>query len=96
MWLIVSLLISCTQDGGECLYDDFVGTCTVDANGEATFSGVINGIVVNLTGNETWDLEEGAEVECTISYISEGTCTPCTLDIGECGSDAFDYLENID
>ena len=82
-------------DGGPCEYDDFIGTCTVEEDLSVTFTGNIQGEDVSLVGNIASGYSAGDSVDCTISYITEGTCTPCTLSIGECGSEAFAYIENL-
>ena len=92
---ILTLLIACdNKDGGPCTYNDYVGTCTREEDSSITFTGEIEGETVTFTGNDGWNIEEGASAECTISYITEGTCTPCLLDLGDCGSEAFSYIGN--
>ena len=91
---------SSTSDTAEspedsCLYDKYLGTCIYEGNGLSTFIGNINGSDVSFQGNtfsfspNEEEPEIGSEISCTISYITKGTCTPCLLDIGDCGSEAF-------
>ena len=85
-------------EDGSCSYDDFAGICTYEGSGYVTFAGTINGENVSYPENDLGlgtDQEEpevGAEIPCVISYITKGTCTPCLLDIGNCGSEAFSGL----
>ena len=81
--------------GGPCEYDDYLGKCTVEEDLSVTFTGNIQGEDVYLVGNTASGYSAGDSVDCTISYITEGTCTPCILSIGECGSEAFAYIENL-
>ena len=90
--LFVIHQLSC--DGGKCEYDDYPGTCIYNAEGFFTFTGTINDEEVVYTDNG-WDedpnvLPEGESVECTLSFITKGTCTPCMFDIGGCGVEATD------
>ena len=82
--------------GGPCEYDDFIGKCTVEDDLSVTFTGNIQGEDVYLVGNTASGYSAGDSVDCTISYITEGTCTPCLLSIGECGSEAFAYIQNLE
>ena len=89
------------MEGGACEYDDYPGVCRVESDGSLTYSGDIGGEAATLAGNSA-DLpsgqtapSEGTSLDCTISYITTGTCTPCLLDIGSCGSEAFAYIENL-
>ena len=82
-------------EGGPCEYDDYLGKCTVEDDLSVTFTGNIQGEDVYLVGNTASGYSSGDSLECTISYITEGTCTPCLLSIGECGSEAFAYIENL-
>ena len=81
--------------GGPCEYDDYIGKCTVEDDLSVTFTGNIQGEDVYLVGNSASGYSAGDSVDCTISYITAGTCTPCILSIGECGSEAFAYIENL-
>ena len=81
--------------GGPCEYNDYEGKCTVEEDLSVTFTGTIEGDDVYLPGNTATGVSAGDSVECTISYITLGTCTPCILSIGECGSEAFAYIENL-
>ena len=81
--------------GGSCEYNDYLGKCTVEEDLSVTFTGNIDGVDVNLPGNTATGLNVGDSLECTISYITMGTCTPCILSLGECGSEAFAYIENL-
>ena len=93
---LFALFIACENpDAGSCTYDEYIGTCTREEDWSITFTGEIEGETVTFTGNEGWELEEGASAECTISYITEGTCTPCLFELGSCGSEAFSYIGNI-
>ena len=83
------------MDGGPCEYDDYIGKCTVEDDLSVTYTGNIQGEDVYLVGNTASGYSAGDSVECTISYITTGACTPCILNIGECGSDAFAYIENL-
>lgn len=82
--------------GGSCEYNDYLGKCAVEEDLSVTFTGNIEGIDVNLPGNTATGVTVGDSLECTISYITVGTCTPCILSLGECGSEAFAYIENLD
>ena len=82
--------------GGPCEYNDYEGKCTVEEDLSVTFTGTIEGEDVYLAGNTATGVTAGDSIECTISYITLGTCTPCLLSIGECGSEAFAYIENLD
>lgn len=83
-------------DGGRCTYEDYPSVCVYEGNGNATLVGTINGEDVSFAGNTiSFDPNHsepaiGAEIPCTISYITQGTCTPCLLDVGSCGTEAFD------
>ena len=83
------------MEGGGCTYDEYEGTCTYEDAAFFTFTGTINGEEVSYAGNPyTLGPEEnepaaGSSVDCVLSYINTGTCTPCLIDIGECGSEAF-------
>lgn len=80
-------------DGGPCTYDDFPGTCTGEGDGLFTFEGDINGAATTLSGNTLDDadaLPSGESVSCTLSVETDGTCTPCLFDIGQCGDEAWD------
>lgn len=85
-------------DGGSCTYEEYSGVCIYQGSGIVTFTGSVNGEDVSFEGNEiSLGPEEnepavGTEIPCTISYITQGTCTPCLLDIGSCGSQAFGEL----
>lgn len=83
------------MEGGPCEYDDYLGKCTVEEDLSITFTGNIEGEDVYLVGNSATGYSAGDSVDCTISYITAGTCTPCILSIGECGSEAFAYIENL-
>ena len=83
------------MEGGPCEYDDFIGKCMVEEDLSVTFTGSIQGEDVYLVGNTASGYSAGDSVDCTISYITAGTCTPCILSIGECGSEAFAYIENL-
>ena len=77
---------------GGCTYDEYPGTCTGTGDGEFTYTGDVEGTTVTYTGNELasgTELADGASTDCTLSYITGGTCTPCLVDIGDCGSEAF-------
>jgi hypothetical protein len=82
--------------GGPCEYDDYLGKCTVEDDLSVTFTGNIQGEDVYLVGNTASGYSAGDSVDCTISYITQGTCTPCILSIGECGSEAFAYIQNLE
>ena len=84
------------MEGGPCEYDDFLGKCTVEDDLSVTFTGNIQGEDVYLVGNSAAGYSAGDSVDCTISYITQGTCTPCILSIGECGSEAFAYIQNLE
>ena len=77
------------MEGGSCEYNDYLGKCTVEDDLSVTFTGNIQGEDVYLVGNTASGYSAGDSVDCTISYITAGTCTPCILSIGECGSEAF-------
>ena len=98
--LCIFLLSGCLpESGGDCSYDDYTGTCTLEENGSLTFTGSIDGSNVTIQEIEGYDaldeLEVGESIECTFSFISEGTCSPCSIDVGSCSGDAYAvYLEN--
>ena len=100
--MLISLLLftGCLPDsGGDCSYDDYTGNCTFEEDGSITFTGAIDGNNVTISDNEGYDsvneIEVGESTECTISFISEGTCSPCSIDVGNCSGDAYSvYLEN--
>ncbi len=98
--LSLFLLTSCLPDsGGDCSYDDYTGTCTMEDDGSLTFTGNIDGNTVTIVDNEGYEsfdeLEVDESMQCTISFISEGTCSPCSIDVGSCSGDAYSvYLEN--
>jgi len=87
--------------GGPCEYDDYPGTCTMTDDSTVTYTGTIEGTDVSLAGNtyspqgDEEAPESGEAVDCTLSYITAGTCTPCILSVGECGEEAFDYFSNL-
>ncbi len=81
--------------GGACEYNDYVGKCAVEEDLSVTFTGTIEGVDVSLPDNTATGLTVGDSLECTISYITVGTCTPCILSLGECGSEAFAYIDNL-
>lgn len=90
MWTVLACAACNGVDGGPCSYDEVDGTCTGDSDGTFTFSGTEDGQAVSYAGNTASDpLDEGESVDCTLSRITSGTCTPCILDLGECGSEAF-------
>ena len=68
--------------GGQCVYEDFDGTCTIEEDGEATFSGVVKDEEFSYTNAYTTSSEDGTEpevgtnVDCTINVMTQGTCTP--------------------
>ncbi len=81
-----------SKDGGKCTYTDYAGTCRGTGGTEFTFTGMIGGMPATFAGNslndgETLALDE--ERACTLSYIAEGTCTPCEIGIGACGTEAI-------
>ena len=86
-------------EGGNCSYDEYEGTCTYEIGGVFTFTGTINGEEVSYAGNPYTlgpnenEPASGTSVDCVLSYINTGTCTPCMIDIGECGSEAFAGLQ---
>ena len=83
------------MEGGPCEYDDFLGKCTVEDDLSVTFTGNIQGEDVYLVGNTASGYSAGDSVD-QISYITEVDLgTPCILSIGECGSEAFAYIENL-
>ena len=96
--LLISSQISC--EGGDCQYDDLVGTCSYSSADRFDFTFVIDGEEVTYTDNAYFEdeqpLAEGESIECTLSFITDGTCTPCLFDIGECGSDAYDEFRQQD
>ena len=85
-------------EGGSCTYDDYPGTCIYEEDGSVTFVGTISGEEVSFSRNDIYSVPEqgeptiGTEIPCTISYITQGTCTPCLLDVGSCGTEAFGGL----
>ena len=99
-YALLIVLFGCQrQDGGSCSYDDYTGTCTLEADGSVTFTGNIDGNSVTIPDNDIYpstdDLVTGDSLECTLSFIYEGTCSPCSLDIGECSGNAYSvYLDN--
>ena len=87
--------------GGDCAYTEYQGMCTVEMDGTLTFVGMIEGEEVTLAGNgytpapNQGQLATGSTMECSISYITQGTCTPCLFSMGECGTEAFAYMQNV-
>ena len=81
--------------GGPCTYDDFPGTCTatsVDGEGRThfTFRGTVRGKKLILKDNKaTEPFAVGTSTDCSLKFITSGTCTPCLLSIGECGKEGF-------
>jgi len=98
-YALLTLFFGCKpQDGGSCSYDDYSGTCSIEEDGSITFIGNIDGNSVMIPDNNIYEstdeLENVESLECTISFIYEGTCSPCFLDIGECSGNAYSvYLE---
>lgn len=80
-----------SDDGGPCTYADYDGECTITPGNTFVFRGNVEGQDVELPNNSLADasLTEGETVSCTVSYITQGTCTPCNFDIGSCSSEAF-------
>lgn len=78
-------------DGGPCAYKDYPGTCTGQADGKFTYKGSVEGKEVEYMDNGPGPatLTEGQSQSCTLKYITKGTCTPCSFDIGPCSSAAF-------
>jgi len=93
--LFTALLACNPQDGGECSYADYEGTCTVEEDGSMTFSSIIDGEEMTFSGNDAGDLEIGEVVDCTLSYITEGTCSPCVMDTGDCGDEVYDFMASL-
>ena len=68
--------------GGECVYEDFDGTCTIEEEGQATFTGIVEDEDFTHTNAYTISNEEGPEpevgttAECTINVMTKGTCSP--------------------
>jgi hypothetical protein len=89
-----------TLVGGPCTYDEYPGTCTVtgaDAEGNSlfTFEGSVNGERVGLADNAANEPKAtGTTSDCTLKFITTGTCTPCLLSIGSCGKEAWDAFRN--
>lgn len=82
-------------DGGDCTYDSYPGTCTGEGEGLFTYAGDVNGEAVSAAGNPLSSLESlGADetTACTLQFITTGSCTPCLLDIGSCGDEAWDVF----
>ncbi len=100
-FLMVSILListtACAQTkvGGPCDYDEFPGSCTVtqvDPDGTVRFAyeGSVEGDAVVLRENTgTIEGPVGTVVDCTLEFITEGTCTPCLLSVGSCGQEAW-------
>lgn len=90
-----------TRVGGPCTYDDFPGTCTAtgsNAQGKTlfTFEGAVNGARVSLTDNEANEaMTAGATTDCSLQFITSGTCTPCLFTIGSCGREAWDAFRSF-
>ena len=82
-------------EGGGCLYEDYPGTCTYEDAELFAYVGTVDGAEVSFAGNpyelgpEDNEPAPGSSVDCTLSYIKSGTCTPCLIDIGQCGAEAF-------
>ena len=82
-------------DDQGCTYKDYIGTCTYETGGFFTYTGIVEGTEVSFEGNPYTlgpadnEPAAGSSVECTLSYMTTGTCTPCLIDIGACGSEAF-------
>ena len=84
--------------GGPCTYDEFPGSCTatsVDGEGRTqfTFKGTVKGKKLVLKENKAAEpFAIRTRVDCTLRFITSGTCTPCLLSIGECGREGFEAL----
>lgn len=84
-----------TKVGGTCDYDEFPGECTVtqvDPEGTVnfTYEGEVEGDAIVLSENTgTIEGPVGTVVDCTLQFITEGTCTPCLFSVGSCGQEAW-------
>ena len=82
-------------EGGDCVYNDYEGTCVYESGGVFTYTGTVEDEEVSFENNpytlgpEDNEPATGSSIDCVLSYITNGTCTPCLIDIGECGSEAF-------
>jgi hypothetical protein len=87
--------------GGGCEYRKYEGKCMVTGLGDKptfTFEGMVEGTAVKAEGNEVEapnrqsfsKVQVGASADCTLEFISRGTCTPCMLSHGSCGKAAWD------
>lgn len=82
--------------GGPCTYDDSPGVCTatgVNTEGKTlfTFEGTVSGERVSLADNEANEaMTVGTTTDCSLRFITSGTCTPCLFSIGSCGKEAWD------
>ena len=85
-------LVGCDNDKG-CEYTAYEGTCYGEADGTFSFEGSVDGETITLVGNGgDSELAEGESAACALEIIQAGTgtCTPCLLDLGECGDGAWD------
>ena len=82
-------------EGSDCVYKEYEGTCIYESDGVFTYTGTIEGEEVSFEntpytlGPEDNEPATGTSVVCVLSYITNGTCTPCLINIGECGTEPF-------
>ena len=92
--------------GGQCGYEEFTGSCRLDSISDTgntfTFNGKVNDKEISLAGNMfsgTTDKKVGDTFVCSLGFITEGTCTPCTFTgdiftLGECGEAAWSLFRS--
>lgn len=99
--LVVLVLVTASADaqtkvGSTCEYSEYPGTCTVtsvdpDGTVHFTYEGAIDGEAVTLAENTAISGGAvGTQVDCTLQFITQGTCTPCVISIGSCGTEAWE------
>ena len=87
--------------GGSCGYEYHPGTCTRTGENAFSFEGIIDGQVVLYSDNQLAEpdsMEEGESTDCSLMWMSRGTCAPCMFSLGHmtaytsfggCGEEAW-------
>lgn len=95
--VMVVAIVGCRTaavDGGPCAYDEFVGECITEGDGDGytfTFRGEVRGREVVAPGNVYRDGPRATSNDsrrCSLRLRREGHCTPCLLSEGTCGEAA--------
>ena len=74
--------------GGSCGYEYYLGTCTRTGENAFSFEGIIDDQVVLYSDNQLAEpdsMEEGESTDCSLMWMSHGTCTPCMFSLGHMG-----------